>query len=70
MSLGASVDPAGLTLVQIKDTLHLETIRISATLRKDLSAPPGVTLEVPDDEAVGAATGLKFAADGTLERLP
>ncbi|MDP2872421.1 MAG: hypothetical protein Q8P31_07800 [Bacillota bacterium] len=66
LSLG-EVDRGRASLVQIRDTLHLDVIRVSAHVVGKMEPPPGVTVEV--EEQPGAFP-MGFDAGGRLARLP
>jgi hypothetical protein len=60
------VDPGRVSVVQVRDTLHLDMIRVSAHLVERLEPPAGVSVETLH---AGAAR-ISFDAGGLLERLP
>lgn len=65
LSLG-EVDYGRVTIVQIRDTLHLDTIRTSAHCAGRLELQPGASLETDSEPAAA----LGFDVHGRLARLP
>lgn len=65
LSLGG-VDHGRVSVVQIRDTLHLDAIRMSLHAAEAIALPAGVVLEVDR----GRAAPLRFDAEGNLARLP
>jgi len=76
MSLGAAYDLGRLRVVQIKDTLHLESFLVSVPLAAELAADVDVQRRPaaeggfePQVRIVGSPAALQFDAAGNLARL-
>lgn len=72
ISLGAARDRSRLRVVQIKDTLHLETFRISTPLLAEINQSSATAGGPPAELAVrlaGAPVPMQFDEAGNLARL-
>jgi hypothetical protein len=66
LSLGGA-DRRLASVVQIRNTLHLDCVRMSVHAAERIELPPGASIEAGDD---GQLEPLRFDKDGTLARLP